>query len=194
MSYLDSSTAVIEAIISERGKQILASDPKKFKIVKFAVSDDEIDYGLTSAEIQALRVYEPITRENSLQFRNITLPKDSKFVGSLQFSSDEIVISGTGSQDVVLSTINMDDQSGYVVFVDTLDVKIEAVDSISASTSEVVQQIGSSNTQSLVCKTTFKVTGTNVAGTYYVRVIGVNSGAAKKLRVDITYVDYTSFL
>jgi hypothetical protein len=194
MSYLDSSTAVIEAIITERGKQILAANPQKFKIVKFAVSDDEIDYGLTSAEIQALRIYEPITRENSLQFRNITLPKNSKFVGTLQFSSDEIVVSGTGAQDVVISTINMDDQSGYVVFVDTLDVTIEAVDSISDQSAEVVQQIGSSNTQSLVCKTTFKVTGTNVAGTYYIRVIGVNSGAAKKLRVDVTYVDYSSYL
>lgn len=194
MSYLDSNTSVISAVITERGKQILAANPQKFKIVKFAVSDDEIDYGLTSAEIQALRIYEPITRENSLQFRNITLPKNSKFVGTLQFSSDEIVVSGTGAQDVVINTINMDDQSGYVVFVDTLDVKIEAVDSISDESAEIVQQIGSSNTQSLVCKSTFKVTGTNVAGTYYVRVIGVNSGAAKKLRVDVTAVDYSQYL
>lgn len=192
--YLDSSTAVIEAVITERGKQLLASNPAKFKITRFACSDDEIDYGLTSAQIEDLQVHEPITRENSLQYRLITLPKNSKFVGTLQFSSDEIVVSGTGNQNVILSTINMDDQNGYVVFIDTLDLEIEAVDAVSEETAQVVEQIGSSNTQSLVCKTEFKVIGKNVAGVYYIRVIGVNSGAAKKLKVTVNEVDYSQYI
>lgn len=192
MAFLDSGTAVIEAILSERGRQVLASQPEKFKITKWAAVDDEIDYGLTSAEIQDLKIYEPITREHSLQYRLLTLPKNSKYVGVIQSDPDALTIAGTGFAQATLSTINMPVESnGYTIFVDTLDVVIEAVDSLSPTTAQVVEQIGSSNTQSVVCLTTFKVTGMNVAGTYYIRVIGNNSGASKKIAVTVTYKDYS---
>jgi hypothetical protein len=192
MAFLSTSSAVIEAILTERGRQVLASDPTKFKITKWAAVDDEIDYGLTSAEIQALEIYEPITREHSLQYRLLTLSKGSKYVGSLQFSADQLTIAGTGNAQATVSTLSLPvEQNGYTVFVDTLDVTIEAVDAITTTSSQVVEQIGSSNTQSLVCKSTFTVKGKNVAGTYFIRVIGNDSGASKKLQVDVTFVDYS---
>ena len=56
MGFLDSSTAVIEAVLTDRGRQILIEDPSKFKITKFALGDDDIDYSLTESEIEELLV------------------------------------------------------------------------------------------------------------------------------------------
>lgn len=50
MGYLDKSTITIDAILTNRGRELLAKggvgETQAFQIVKFAVSDDEIDYGL----------------------------------------------------------------------------------------------------------------------------------------------------
>lgn len=50
MGYLDKSTITIDAILTNRGRELLAKggvgETQAFQITKFAVSDDEIDYGL----------------------------------------------------------------------------------------------------------------------------------------------------
>ena len=45
MGYLDNTTVTVDAILTNKGRQILASGGK-LNIVKFALSDDEVDYDL----------------------------------------------------------------------------------------------------------------------------------------------------
>ena len=44
MAFLDSSTAVIDAILTRKGRELLARNDGSFQITKFAFGDDEIYY------------------------------------------------------------------------------------------------------------------------------------------------------
>ena len=84
MAFLDSSTAVIDAILTRKGRELLARNDGSFQITKFAFGDDEINYQLydatkatdQDADILNLPVLEPVSNENvALLYRLITLPK-----------------------------------------------------------------------------------------------------------------------
>ena len=46
MGVLDNTTITVDAILTKKGRELLAKGESQFKITKFALSDDEIDYGL----------------------------------------------------------------------------------------------------------------------------------------------------
>ena len=46
MSYLDNSVVTVDAVLTKKGRERLAQGRDAFKITKFAVADDEIDYTL----------------------------------------------------------------------------------------------------------------------------------------------------
>ena len=46
MGVLDNTTITVDAILTKKGRELLAQGEGKFKITKFVLADDEIDYGL----------------------------------------------------------------------------------------------------------------------------------------------------
>ncbi len=44
MSLIDSSSSTIQAVLTRRGRELLATDSSQFNITKFAFGDDEINY------------------------------------------------------------------------------------------------------------------------------------------------------
>ena len=46
MGVLDNTTITVDAILTKKGRELLAQGEGKFKITQFALADDEIDYGL----------------------------------------------------------------------------------------------------------------------------------------------------
>jgi hypothetical protein len=46
MGYLNNETITVDAILTKKGRELLARGRSAFAISKFAVADDEIDYGL----------------------------------------------------------------------------------------------------------------------------------------------------
>lgn len=46
MGYLDKSTITVDAILTNRGRELLSQGAGNFSITKFAVADDEVDYSL----------------------------------------------------------------------------------------------------------------------------------------------------
>ena len=46
MGVLDNTTITVDAILTKKGRELLAQGDGKFKITQFALADDEIDYGL----------------------------------------------------------------------------------------------------------------------------------------------------
>lgn len=46
MAYLDNSSITVDAVLTKKGREALAKGGNAFKITKFALSDDEIDYSL----------------------------------------------------------------------------------------------------------------------------------------------------
>jgi hypothetical protein len=86
MAYLDNTEIIVEAIITKKGRQKLASG-QSLDITKFVLGDDEIDYTLyNSAHIKGPNYYNsailalPITEAcadetQALRYKLVTLPK-----------------------------------------------------------------------------------------------------------------------
>ena len=46
MGFLDNTSLTVDAILTKKGRELLARGQNEFNIAKFALSDDEIDYSL----------------------------------------------------------------------------------------------------------------------------------------------------
>ena len=87
MGYLDNSSVTVDAILTNKGRQILAAGGQ-LNITKFALSDDEIDYDLWNpahtlgtnyygAVIEGMPILEGLPDETQMmRYKLITLPKD----------------------------------------------------------------------------------------------------------------------
>ena len=90
MGYLDNTTVVVDAILTKKGREMMARGDGSFNITQFALSDDEIDYGLwnpnhpngsafSGEAIENMPVIEAFPDENQIM-RNklVTLPEEFK--------------------------------------------------------------------------------------------------------------------
>ena len=122
MAFLDSSTAVIDAILTRKGRELLAANDGSFQITKFAFGDDEINYQLYDAtkatdqdsDILNLPVLEPVSNENiALLYRLITLPKGTLKIANLQVSPTSGTVDYGTNLEISVSTDNGEDSQGY---------------------------------------------------------------------------------
>ena len=92
MGYLDNTSVTVDAILTKKGREYLASGRGNFEITQFALGDDEVDYTLWNTAhslgsdyygeiIENMPVLEAITDENfALRYKLLTLPKNSTSV------------------------------------------------------------------------------------------------------------------
>ena len=128
MGYLDNTTVTVDAILTNKGRQILASGGQ-LNVVKFALSDDEVDYDLWNpahtlgtnyygAVIENMPVLEALPDESQmLRYKLITLPKDVIGIPVISVNPSSIVITSLKQQITVSpSTLNFaggNDSAGY---------------------------------------------------------------------------------
>jgi len=86
MGYLDNTTVTVDAILTKRGRELLASG-QGLNITQFALADDEVDYSLYDAghpkgssyydaSIKALPIIEASPDETQvMKYKLVTLPK-----------------------------------------------------------------------------------------------------------------------
>lgn len=183
MAFLDSSTAVIDAILTKKGRELLARNDGSFKITKFAFGDDEINYQLfditnttnPEADILDLPILEPSSNEEvALLNRLITLPRGSLKIASLVLQPSESTAEFGTDVTVNVSTSNGIDPQGYSATVRDTNVAVL----------ENTKAIPNDNGLS-----TFLIrTGSNaggVAGTTKIDIIGINTGARKEFTITV---------
>lgn len=119
MGYLDNSTVTVDAILTNKGRQILAAGGQ-LNITKFALADDEIDYDLWNpshtlgsnyygAVIEAMPIIEANPDETQMmRYKLITLPKDVSGIPVIAVNPGTISLATlASSQTVTPSTTNM---------------------------------------------------------------------------------------
>jgi hypothetical protein len=86
MSYLNNSSITVDAILTKKGRELLAQGRNAFNITKFALADDEIDYDLWNpshpggtdyygATIENLPILQAVPDETqALKYKLITMP------------------------------------------------------------------------------------------------------------------------
>jgi len=89
MGYLDNSTITVDAILTKRGRELLAQGRGAFNITQFALADDEVDYDLWNPAhplgsdyygvvIENMPITEAVPDETqSMKYPLITLPINS---------------------------------------------------------------------------------------------------------------------
>ena len=131
MAFLDSSTAVIDAILTRKGRELLARNNGSFQITKFAFGDDEINYQLydatkatdQDADILNLPILEPVSNENvALLYRLITLPEGTLRIANLQISPTSGTVDYGSDLVINVSTANGEDSQGYAATVRDIDI------------------------------------------------------------------------
>lgn len=135
MSYLDNTTITVDAILTKKGREKFSQG--NFKITKFALADDEIDYSLYnvshpsgsdyySIAIENLPLLEAIADETkTMKYKLITLPKGTTQIPVISVGISNIIlfssVNGRPGQSIVISpsTINgLNSTAGYTAILD----------------------------------------------------------------------------
>lgn len=102
MGYLDNSTITVDAILTKKGRELLARGQNEFQITQFALADDEVDYDLYNPEhplgtafygaaIENLPVTEALTDESQMmKYKLVTLPKGTARIPVISIGQSEI--------------------------------------------------------------------------------------------------------
>ena len=128
MGFLNNTSVTVDAILTKKGRELLARGQNEFQITKFALSDDEIDYNLWDtthpngsnyygAVIENMPLLESFVDENQvMRFKLITLPKNTAKMPILEVPSPNLAFNGPGITQVVSpNTRNgSDNDSGFM--------------------------------------------------------------------------------
>ena len=123
MGFLDNTSITVDAILTKKGRELLSRGQNEFRITKFALADDEIDYNLYdtshpngsnfySAVIENMPLLEAFVDENQLmRYKLSTLPKETNKLPILELPSPSLSFNGAGiTQTVSPNTRNGADQ------------------------------------------------------------------------------------
>lgn len=116
MGYLDNSTVTVDAILTLKGRELLAKGNNAFNITQFALGDDEIDYSLWNTDhplgtdyygiiIENMPITEAIPDETqALRSKLITLPKSTTNVPVVSVAGAKtFTFTGAAGQSWVIS-------------------------------------------------------------------------------------------
>ena len=107
MGYLDNTSITVDAILTKKGRELLAQGRNRFQITQFALADDEVDYDLWNpahplgknyygVAIESMPVTEAVPDETQvMKYKLITLPKGQLYLPVVG-SSDSSVSIGPG--------------------------------------------------------------------------------------------------
>jgi hypothetical protein len=153
MAYLDNKSIVVDAVLTKKGRELLAKNGS-LKITSFALADDEIDYGLFNAdgETEDLKeialvntpIFEPNSDETQvMKYKLVTLEQGSTFIPTVSISQESISVLSTYGGRIVISPTttpsNYNANGGYTAIlgnskVGTLVVTVESPVSSSPGT------------------------------------------------------------
>jgi hypothetical protein len=124
MGFLDNTSITVDAILTKKGRELLSRGQNEFKITKFALADDEVDYNLWDtahpngsnyygAVIENMPLLEAFVDENQLmRYKLTTLPKETVKLPILEIPSPSLTFNGAGiTQTVTPNTRNGVDTS-----------------------------------------------------------------------------------
>ena len=156
MAYLDNKSIVVDAVLTKKGRELLAKNGS-LKITSFALADDEMDYGLYNSaaaddplkEIALINtpIFEPNTDETQvMKFKLVTLEEGTTFIPTVSIAQDSISVASTytGRHVITPSTNppNYNVNGGYTAILGNTKVGILTV-TIEAPASSTVGTITS---------------------------------------------------
>ena len=134
MGFLDNTSITVDAILTKKGRELLARGQNEFKITKFALADDEVDYSLYdtshpngsnfyAAVIENMPLLEAFVDENQLmRYKLITLPKETNKLPKISVGSESLTLSNVGDLSTITPNTTNSPDSAYVFTLQNTDV------------------------------------------------------------------------
>ena len=218
MSYLSSTSVVVDAILTKKGRELLARNNGSFQITQFSLADDEIDYTLYNPNhpswsafygeaIEAMPILQAYPNDTEImRYKLITLPRGTAKIPVLDLGYTSITLKQGASLAITPQTLNYlgatstFEQSGYTATIG--DVRtMSSFNGVGINTPEATSlnsttTIGT-NVSKTVIGTTINITattvntlfGSNTALYTTLVVTGRDSGARISIPVTITKVN-----
>jgi len=132
MAYLNNASIIVDAILTKKGRELLARNDGSFRITQFSVSDDEVDYTLYNPThpsgsafygeaIENMPVLQAFPNDTEImKYKLITLPRGTAKLPVLDLGYSNIVLKQGSSISITPQTLNYlgatstFEQSGYV--------------------------------------------------------------------------------
>ncbi len=137
MGYLNNSAITIDAILTKKGRELLARGRDEFKITQFALADDEIDYDLYNPEhpngsafygaaIENMPILEALPDETQMmKYKLVTLPKGTARIPVVSVAQSAITLQANQTTIVRPDTVNFSGgnrEFGYTIILSDSDV------------------------------------------------------------------------
>ena len=214
MGYLSNTSVIVDAILTKKGRELLARNDGSFRITQFSVSDDEVDYTLYNPNhpsgsafygeaIENMPVIQAFPDDTEImKYKLITLPRGTAKLPVLDLGYTSITIKQGSSLSITPQTLNYlgatstFEQSGYVATIG--DVRtMNAFNGVGINTPEATSLNATStigtNVSKTVIGTTINLTattvntlfGTNTTLYTTLIVVGRDSGARLSIPVQI---------
>jgi hypothetical protein len=205
MGYLDNTSITVDAILTKKGRELLAKGQSQFKITQFALADDEVDYDLWNPAhplgsdyygvvIENMPVTEAVPDETqSMKYKLITLPKGTTAIPYVTLTTQNPlvltegtipenanIIPQTNFNGTGIAASGLNATLGYTATVlDSTYVTLEYVTRATISTSPITNMNGDSETANSmsVIGLTFKA---------YPSARATNLGSSKSTKIIVT--------
>ena len=218
MGYLDNSVVTVDAILTKKGRELLARGDGSFKITQFALADDEIDYTLYNPShpsgsafygeaIEAMPMLEAFPDETQImKYKLTTLPRGTARLPLLDVGYASITLKQGAALSITPQTLNylganqVFESSGYTATIADSRV-LSSFNGVGINTPEAEQLNNTTtlgtNVSKTVIGTSINLTATTVNTLFgsqtqlqtTVTIIGRDSGARMTIPVTITKVN-----
>lgn len=216
MSYLNNTYITVDAIITKKGKELLAKNDGSFKITQFACADDEIDYTLYNPNhpkgsayygeaIENMPILEAVIDETQImQSKLVTLPRGTSKIPVIQLGFDIISLKQGGSLTIspntlnYLNTTNTIEADGYIFTIQDIRFlsNFRGVGLTNTSVTPVDNFYTGNKLSKSEVGTSFAITATTLDTlfdetntiTTSVTIVGKNSGARINVPLTVTKV------
>jgi hypothetical protein len=203
MGFLNNTTVTVDAILTKKGRELLAQGTEAFNITKFALADDEIDYGLWDvthpngsdyygAVIENMPLLEATPDENHImRYKLVTLPKNTIKMPLMTVTPpDGITFDAAGphiARDVKAETSNVPDHSYTFILHDQSIVTM--IGGEVQSQSPFSDEASNSLTVRAASQVTIEVgSGVSAVAKTQLTIIGNDTGATKSITITNNYV------
>ena len=217
MGYLNNITVTVDAILTKKGRELLARNDGSFQITQFSLADDEIDYTLYNPNhpsgsafygeaIENMPVIEAFPDETQImKYKLLTLPRGTAKLPVLELGFTTITLKQGASLSLTPQTLNYlgtdstFEASGYTATIGdsrTLSnfegVGVNTSDAADLNTTSTI----GTNVSRTIIGTTLNLTATTVNTLFgtsttlntILTVTGRDSGARLTIPVNITKV------
>ena len=216
MALLNNNTVTVDAVLTAKGRELLARNDGSFRITQFSLADDEVDYTLYNPQqpsgsafygqaIEAMPLMEAFPDDTQIMiYKLVTLPRGTAKLPVVSIGYNSVQLKQGSTLTITPQTLNYlgatstFEANGYAITI--ADVRFlstfssTGIAGTETTATGVTQTLGSSVSQTLI-GTSFTLTGTTINTlfgsnlnqiTTTITVLGRDSGARITIPFTIT--------